>query len=82
MTRASLGVTCPRGIGRAAVRAIAASISASYHMLSAPDAPAPAAMQISAAIASTGCIEPGAATSPTSAVNTTRNITRGFISAT
>ena len=35
--RASLGVTCPRGIGRAAVRAIAASISASYHMLSAPD---------------------------------------------
>ena len=39
-------------------------------------------MQINAAMASTGCIEPGATTIPTSAVNTTRNITRGFISTT
>ena len=59
------GLTNPRGTGRAAVRAIWASISASYHILSAPEAPAPAAMQISAAMASTGCIEPGAATRPT-----------------
>ena len=79
--RASSGLTNPRGTGRAAVRAIWASISASYHILSAPEAPAPAAMQISAAMASTGCIEPGAATRPTRPVNTTRNITRGFISA-
>ena len=34
----------PRGIGRLAVRAITASMSASYHMLSTPAAPAPAAM--------------------------------------
>ena len=34
----------PRGIGRMAVRAITASISASYHMLSTPAAPAPAAI--------------------------------------
>ena len=29
----------------------------------------------------TGCMRPGATTSPTSAVNTTSDITRGFISA-
>ncbi len=80
--RASSADTRPRGTGRAAVRAIRASMSASYHILSAPEAPAPAAMQISAAMASTGCMAPGAATSPASAVNTTRNITRGFVSAT
>ena len=79
-TRASSGATLPRGMGRAAVRAMRASMSASYHMLSAPAAPAPTAMQRSAAMASTGCMEPGAATRPTSAVNTTRNITRGFSS--
>ena len=50
-------------------------------MFSAPAAPAPTAMQMSAAMASTGCMWPGAATRPTSAVKTTRNITRGFISA-
>jgi hypothetical protein len=81
-SRASSGAMRPRGTGRAAVRALAASISASNHMLSAPAAPAPTAMQISAAMASTGCMVPGAATRPTKAVNTTRNITRGFISAT
>ena len=80
-SRASSGAMRPRGTGREAVRAIAASISASNHILSAPAAPAPTAMQISAAMASTGCIEPGAATRPTKAVNTTRNITRGFINA-
>ena len=58
-----------------------ASMSASYHMLSAPDAPAPTAMHSSAIAPSTGCNPPGAATMPTSAVNTTSDITRGFISA-
>ena len=64
-----------------AVRAIRASISASYHMLSAPEAPAPTAMQRSEVKASTGCTWPGASTRPTSAVNTTSDITRGFSSA-
>ena len=78
---ASPGCTRPAGIGRPAVRVITASMSASYHMLSAPAAPAPTAMQSSAKNASTGCRWPGATTSPTSAVNTTSDITRGFISA-
>ena len=56
-------------------------MSASYHMLSAPDAPAPTAMQISAMTASAGCSGSGASTMPTSAVNTTSDITRGFIRA-
>ena len=51
-------------------------------MLSAPAAPAPTAMHSSAVKASTGWIAPGATTSPTSAVKTTSDITRGFISAT
>ena len=45
---ASPGATRPRGIGRAAVRDMRASMSASYHMLSAPAAPAPTAMHSSA----------------------------------
>ena len=79
--RASSGLILPLGTGRAAVRAMRASISASYHMFNAPAAPAPTAMHASAAIASTGCMWPGAATRPTSAVNAARSITRGFISA-
>jgi len=51
---ASPGVTRPCGMGRPAVRAIFASMSASYHMLSAPEAPAPTAMQSSAVKAMTG----------------------------
>ncbi len=84
--RASTASTRPPGTGRLLVRRITASMSASHHMLSAPDAPAPMAMNSVAASASTGWIAPGfctaAATSPASAVNTTRNITRGFNSAT
>ena len=80
-SKASLGLTLPRGIGREAVRAICASMSASYHMLSAPDAPAPTAMQSSAMTPRTGWSEPGATTMPTSAVNTTSDITRGLSSA-
>ena len=78
---ASPGCTRPAGIGRFAVRVITASMSASYHMLSAPEAPAPIAMQSSAAKPITGWMWPGATSSPTSAVNTTSDITRGFSSA-
>ena len=49
MASASSGGTTPRGMGRIAVRAILASMSASHHMLSAPHAPAPAAIAESAA---------------------------------
>ena len=45
MARASLRGTAPDGMGRVEVRTITSSISASYHMLIAPDAPAPTAMQ-------------------------------------
>ncbi len=70
------------GIGRAAVRRISASMSLSHHMLSAPEAPPPTAMQITAASPITGCTATGAQTSPTKAVNTTSRITRGFRSST
>ena len=79
---ASPGAMRPRGIGRPAVRVITASMSASYHMLSAPAAPAPTAMHSSAVKPITGWMCPGAIIRPTSAVNTTSDITRGFISAT
>ena len=69
-------------IGRFCVRLITASISASYHMLSAPEAPAPMAMHRIATTPSTGCTEPGASIRPTKAVKMTRDITRGFRSAT
>ena len=80
--RASSGVTWPRGIGRPAVRCISASMSASYHMLRAPEAPAPTAMHSSAMAPSAGCGCSGASIMPTSAVKTTSDITRGFIRAT
>ena len=51
---ASPGVTRPCGIGRPAVRVMRASTSASYHMLSAPAAPAPTAMHNSAVKPITG----------------------------
>ncbi len=54
--RASPGRSRPAGIGRPAVRDMRASISASYHMFSAPAAPAPTAMQISAVRPMTGWI--------------------------
>jgi len=50
-------------------------------MFSAPEAPAPAAMQIIEAIAAQSGIVPGARIRPAHAVKTTRLITRGFISA-
>jgi len=75
-------VTRPAGTGRSAVRAITASMSASYHMFSAPEAPAPTAMQSSAVKPITGWTWPGAITMPTSAVKITSDITRGLSSAT
>ena len=78
---ASPGATRPAGIGRRAVRLITPSMSASTHMLSAPAAPAPTAMHSTAVNASTGCRCPGATANPTSPVNTTSVITRGFRSA-
>jgi hypothetical protein len=72
----------PRGIGRLAVRDMMASISPSSAMFSAPEAPAPAAMQSSEVKASTGWKWPGAITRPTNAVKITSDITRGFNSAT
>ncbi len=79
---ASPGVTRPAGTGRARVRVISASISASHHMFSAPEAPAPMAMHSRAVKAITGCTSAGARTMPTSAVKTTSDMTRGFSSAT
>src|SRR3546814_3379922 len=75
------GSSRPAGSGRPAVRFILASSPASYHWLSAPDAPAPSAIARIDAKASTGCTSPGAASSPHSAVNTTSDMTRGLVSA-
>ena len=72
----------PDGTGRPRVRVIRASMSASHHMFSAPDAPAPIAMHRIEAKAMTGCTGAGAAASPTTAVKITSDITRGLSSAT
>ena len=68
------------------MRLIMASISASYHIFNAAEAPAPTEMRAKAAIAKTGCKPfspnpPGAIIMPTKAVKTTSDITRGFIKA-
>src|SRR5215471_3277528 len=73
--------TAPRGIGRPAVRVITASISASYHMLSTPAAPAPAAIARIATNPRSEWGRLGAIINPTKAVNTASTITRGFINA-
>src|SRR4051794_6568596 len=69
-------------MGRVAVRFIRASMSRSYHMLMAPAAPAPSAMQSTAAMAKAGARWPGATISPTIPVSTTSEMTRGFSSVT
>jgi hypothetical protein len=51
-------------------------------MFSAPEAPAPSAMNRIAEKPTIGETPPGATRSPTSAVNTTSDITRGFRSCT
>src|SRR5271166_7133823 len=75
---ASSGGTTPLGMGRIAVRAILASMSASHHMLSAPQAPAPAAMADIALTNFSQSNGAGASAKPTAPVNTTSDITRGF----
>ena len=75
----------PCGSGRPRVRVMRASISESYHIFSAPAAPAPAAIHIMMIAPETQLIcpdkAPGAQIKPTKAVKTTRLITRGFINA-
>ena len=68
----------PAGIGRLRVRSIRASISASNHMLMAPDAPAPSAIVETAISAESGSMDPGATNMPTRPVKTTSDMTRGF----
>src|ERR1700721_698958 len=80
-TTGGKGPAAPAGDGPLGVRDIRESMSLSYHMLSAPEAPAPTAMQRIEVKASTGWTWPGAITRPTKAVNTTSDITRGFSSA-
>jgi hypothetical protein len=76
--RASAPWTRPAGTGRPRVRRILASMSASYHMLSEAEAPAPTAMQRMATPARIGFTQRPAQTRPVRPVNTTRLITRGF----
>src|SRR6516165_9050684 len=78
---ASRRETAPRGIGRLAVRVITASISASYHILSTPAAPAPAAMAAIETAPRGGSRRLGASIIPTTAVNTASAITRGLVNA-
>src|SRR5271168_2326567 len=66
---ASTGGTTPRGMGRIAVRAMLASMSASHHMLSAPQAPAPAAIADMAARNLSQSNGAGARAKPTAPVN-------------
>ena len=63
------------------VRPMCRSMSRSYHILMAPDAPAPSAMQRMAKKPVRGLRLPGglgASKRPVMAVNTTSDITRGF----
>ena len=76
---ACLFLTFPSGIGRRQVLDIIPSISASYHMFSAPAAPAPRATNNSDKAELTKLILIGAITIPTNAVKMTKDITLGFI---
>ena len=75
---ASSGATTPRGMGRIAVRAMLASMSASHHMLSAPQAPAPPAIAESVVRSFIQSIGAGASAKPTPPVKTTSDMTRGL----
>ena len=74
----SLVVAVRRPDGRIAVRDILASISASHHMLSAPQAPAPPAIAESVAMSFIQSIGAGARAKPTAPVKTTSDMTRGL----
>ncbi len=80
-SRASVRFIRPAGSGRAAVRFIPASMSASHHWFSAAAPPAPSAMHSTAVKPRMGLIVPGAASSPHRPVKITRLITRGLVSA-
>ena len=56
------------------------SMSRSYHILMAPAAPAPRAMARIETSPGMMLIDPGASKRPTSAVKTTRDMTRGLSS--
>src|ERR1700741_1208696 len=69
-------------MGREGLRLIRASMSASYHILSALDAPARSAIQVRASKALAKSRWRGAIQRPTKAVNTASDITRGLVKAT
>ena len=77
-TSASSGSSRPAGSGRFMVLSMWRSMSRSYHILMAPAAPAPMAMQTTAKTPLKGSMPPGASKSPTRAVKTTSDITLGF----
>ena len=72
-SRAFSGRIFPLGIGRVWVRTITASISASYHILSAPEAPAPTAIAHKDISIRKGCKSPDETTNPTKAVKITKD---------
>jgi hypothetical protein len=69
-------------VGRLALRFTTPSVSASFHILRTPAAPAPAAIARIATEPRSGSRSPSAIINPTSAVKTASTITRGFISVT
>jgi hypothetical protein len=79
--KASSDDILPVTIGLCCVRVIIESISLSYHILIAAAEPAPIVIQSIAVTPISECICPGASTNPQKLVNTTSDITLGFISA-
>ena len=75
---ASRGSTFPVGIGLFFVLSIKESISLSYHIFIAPDAPAPIDIQRIEMKKKKGCMLCGASTTPQIDVNTASVITLGF----
>ena len=71
--------TLPVGIGLKQVLFIKASISDSYHIFKVPAAPAPKATAINERAAGINSTDVGAINKPTTHVNITSDITRGFI---
>ena len=68
----------PSGTALFFVLSISESISLSYHILMAPEAPAPTDMQSIEIKKKKGCIDVGARMIPHIEVNTASDITRGF----
>ena len=76
--RASSGSIFPSGTALFFVLSISESMSLSYHMLIAPDAPAPTDIQSTEMKKKKGCIDKGARAMPHIEVNTARAITLGL----